>query len=189
MNFLQNINKKIILFVFLLILFGILLILNNSIKQKTSNTISPTSTPPQNNAEKNPSYKKGLFIPTYSPEKGGGVDLETPLVANSMKEIQKIYPFLPYEVTIKTPTNQEVDIVIPDKTSQTNQWTLQVDIFGLDYHLIKGTPEYATTKNSFVYAVASLNKWIEGKGADPKKIMVIWGDQEYIQNKSQEWLE
>jgi len=182
-------NKKIALFVFLLILFGILLIFNNSIGKKTPNTILPTGIPVQKNTAINPSYKNGVFIPTYSPEKGSGVDLEAPVVANSMKEIQKLYPFLPYEETIKTSASQEATIVISDKTSQTNQWTLQVDIFGLNYHLVKGDPEYITMKNSFINAVSFLNKWIEEKGADPKKIMIIFGDQEYIQNKSQEWLE
>jgi len=44
-------------------------------------------------------------------------------------------------------------------------------------------------KKSFQLAVASINKWIKEKGVDPQKIMIIWGDKEYIQNKSQEWLE
>lgn len=191
MNFLQNINKKIIIIFLFLILLGIVLITNYLTKKQTTPTIKivPTILPIRDTTEKNPSYKKNVFIPTYTPEKGRGVDLEAPLVADSIKEIQKIYPFLPYEKTIKTSSNKEITIIIPDKISQINKWTLQINIFGLDYHLTKGNMEYIATKNSFRDIYSSLNKWIEEKGADPKKIMIIWGDEEYIQNKSQEWLE
>ncbi len=191
MNFLQSTKNKIVVFISLFFLFGIIFLLskNTFIETKKSNNISPTSINTQNSSEKNPSYKKGGLIPTYPPKEGSGVDLRTPLVTQSIIEIEKLYSSLPYEVTINTPSNQEVSIVIPDKTAQTNPWTLQVYVFGLDYQLAKNDPEYASAKNSFKYSVASLYKWIEEKGADPKKIMIIWGDKELIQNKSQEWLE
>ena len=90
---------------------------------------------------------------------------------------------------INTPANSETTVIISDKTSQTNIWTLEVDVFGLDYRLSQEDSEYALMKKSFQLAVASINKWIKEKGVDPQKIMIIWGDKEYIQNKSQEWME
>jgi len=197
MNRVPRVNKKIIIYIFLFVLFGVIVLLTiiNVIKQKKlnnipsdSNTSSITSTSLQEKTQKNPSYKKDAFIPTYSPEKGKGVDLEAPLVVNSMKEIQKLYPFLPYEEIIKTPTNEEVTIIIPDKISQTNPWTLQVYVYGLDYQLAKENLGYVALKNSFSFAASTLYTWIEQKGADPKKIMIIWDDSEFIQNKSQELL-
>jgi len=202
MNFLRNGNKKVIVLIVLLVFFGILLGVyyiyvadkNKASKSASAQTspspiVLPTIIPTLGTSQKNPSYKINAFIPTYSPEKGSGVDLQAPLVANSTEEIQKLYPFLPYEMTLKTPSGQEIDVVIPDKTSQTNPWTLQINIFGFDYGLTKGNPGYTDTKNTFVSVVSSLYGWIQEKGADPKKIMIIWGDKELIQNKSQEWLE
>lgn len=190
MNLSQISRKKMVLFVFfLLILLGVFWNLGRNTKEDTVKNDVSIITPIQIGTKKNPTYKKNSFIPTYAPGKGSGVDLEAPLVANSLQEIQKIYPFLPYETTITTPSNREVTLVIPDKISQTNQWTLQIYIFDLDYQLKKEDPEYVVMQNSFRYAVTALNKWIEEKGADPKKIMFIWGDTEFIQNKSQEWLE
>ena len=183
--------KKKIGIVLLLIAILLSIIIATIILRPLKQTI-PTQvivTPPQRDTTLDPSYKKNVFIPTYTPEKGSGVDLGAPLVVDSIREIQKLYPFLPYEKTVITPLSQEVAMVIPDFTSQPNQWTLQVDIFGLDYQLKKEDPEYSAHKNAFKIAATSLSSWIEEKGADPKKIMIIWGDKEYIQNKSQEWLE
>lgn len=192
MNPSQGRTKKIILTVFLsIIVITVLIVLfaKKQIAPKIS-PVAPTITPfPQNNSEINPSYKKNMFIPTYTPNKGSGVDLQAPLVADSMKEIQKLYPFLPYVETINANTDQEVDIVVPDKTSQPNPWTLHVNISGLDYNVAKGDQNYIPMKNAFINATSSVYKWIQDKGADPKKIMIIWGDKEVIQNKSQEWLE
>ena len=194
MKFLQN---KLLIFIIVTLLCLVMIIsffINKLSKKESNQTMIPTvpaSFPTislQDPTEINPSYKKNGFIPTYTPEKGRGVDLEAPIVASSIQEIKKLYPFLPYENVIKNP-NTEITIIIPDTTSQTNPWTLEVDIFGLDYRLLKEDPEYSTMKSLFLSTVASINKWIEEKGADPKKIMIIWGDKEYIQNKSQEWME
>jgi len=192
MSIFQNINKKtlvIVISVFALFLLSSIFVMYRIKSSKPTTLPQVAITPIQQQVEINPSYKKNAFIPTYTPEKGSGVNLEAPLVTDSIREIQKLYPFLPYEKTLITPQNQEVAIVVPDFTSQPNRWTLQVDVFGLDYHLNKGDSEYATNKNAFVSAASSLNSWIKEKGADPKKIMIIWGDKEYIQNKSQELLE
>lgn len=161
-------------------------------RQKTvkSSSTMPTVTPTaQNSSDINPSYKNGVFIPTYPPGKGRGVDIQAPLVADSIKEIQKIYISLPYTMTINANTDQEVDIVIPDKSAQPNPWTLRVNISGLDYNVVKGDQNYIPMKNAFINATSSVYKWVQDKGADPKKIMIIWGDGALIQNKSQEWLE
>jgi len=44
-------------------------------------------------------------------------------------------------------------------------------------------------KNSFVETTQFIKNWIKEKGADYNNIMFNWGEQDYIQNKSQEWLE
>jgi len=191
MNILQSLNKKTLLFSLLVIILFVILLLLYIVKSKSNTPPSPQVivTPIQKSTDINPSYKKNVFIPTYAPEKGSGVNLEAPLVADSIREIQKLYPFLPYEKIVMTPLSQEIAVVIPDFTSQPNRWTLQVYIFGLDYQLNKGDIEYEVNKNAFKTAFASLTSWIKEKGVDSKKIMIIWGDKEYIQNKSQEWLE
>jgi len=183
-------NKKVgIVLLLVAISLSILFALTLLKSSKQPTPIQIVVTPSQKNREIDPSFKRDVFIPTYTPEKGSGVDLESPLVADSVREIQKLYPFLPYEKTIETSLNQKVIMVIPDFTSQPNRWTLQVDIFGLDYQLNKEDSEYTMNKDVFITAVSSLYSWIQEKGADPNKIMIIWGDEEYIQNKSQEWLE
>ena len=194
MNNLKN-RTKIAVFLFLAFLLGILFVVYSITQRKIVQTTQPsplktqsTTTPSITPEEKNPSYKKDGLIPTYPPERGSGVDLEAPLVLNSMNEIKKIYPFLPYEATIKISESQSLDVVIPDKASQINPWTLQINIYGLDYGLSSEDVQYTVTKNAFITTVNALHKWLQEKGVDSKKIMIIWGEQEYIQNKSQEWL-
>jgi hypothetical protein len=192
MNIIQSLNKKLMIGIFLSIILLSSIFTLYLVKSKSPN-IQPSTqvviTPTQKNIDIYPSYKKNVFIPTYAPQKGSGVDLEAPLVEDSIKEIQKLYPYLPYEKIILTSLSQEVALVVPDVSSQPNKWTLQVEVFGLDYRLTKEEPDYMANKNAFVTAASSLNAWIIEKGADPKKIMIVWGDKEYIQNKSQEWLE
>ena len=192
MIFFYEYQKQIILMiVFLTILLGMIFLTNSLLRQKTAqNSLPPSSspTPASKATEINPSYKNNTFIPTYSPEKGSGVDIEAPLVAQSMQEIEKLNNSLPYEQTLTTPSSQEITIVIPDKTSQTNPWTLQINVFGLDYQIAKEDPEYQLSRESMMYVASFINKWIKEKGGDPVKIMIIWGDQIDVQNKSQEWL-
>jgi len=192
MRILTPLHKMIFTsFLLLLLLISVFgYITNKNVKNtptevKTTPTNSPIPLPTE---AINPSYQ-GTPIPTYTPDKGRGVDIEAPLVANSLQEIKKLEPFLPYEQTLSLEAGQEVYISIPDKTLQPNPWTLTVYIIGFDYHLVKTDPQYASAKKLFVGAATSITQWIQSKGVDPKKIMIIWGDTGLIQNKSQEWLE
>lgn len=192
----EDSKKQMALFALLLIiLIGIVLTIDfinrkkkNAIPQVKLTNISTSPTPIPKRSDVLPSFGKGNLLPTYQPEKGRGVDLENPTVASSIQEIQKLNPYLPYVYTFKTLTNTEVSLIIPEADSQTNSWTLTVNVFGLDYALQKKDKDYNTMKESFNETVLQVKKWIEEKGVDYTKILINWGEQEYIQNKSQEWL-
>jgi len=192
----ENSKKQIVLFALLLIiLIGIVLTIDflthkkkNTNPQVKLTNIATSPTPIPKRSKTLPSFGKGNLLPTYQPEKGRGVDLEIPIVASSIQEIQKLNAYLPYTYTFKTLANTEVSLVIPDVNSQTNDWTLTINIFGLDYSLQKNDKDYNAMKESFNETVLYVKKWIEEKGVDYTKIMINWGEQEYIQDKSQEWL-
>jgi len=190
-------KKQTIVFILLLIiLFGIVLAVDLFSKKKkittpqNINQVSITTFPTLTvkRSETYPSDNTGELLPTYSPEIGKGINLEAPQISSSINEIQKLYSYLPYIYTFKTTKNKEVSIIIPDKDSQINSWTLTINIFGLNYRSQKGNADYDLMKNSFTETVLFVKKWIEEKGVDFTKIMINWGEEEFIQNKSQEWL-
>jgi len=194
MNNVYSTKKQIIIFGLLLfILFIILSAINVFTKKKERAPvqspvliITPTQMPTKN--ETLPSDESGILLPTYPPEKGAGVDLENAKVASSILEIEKLYNYLPFAYTFKSTTNKEVSIVIPGKESQVNNWTLTVNIYDLDYEVKKGDIEYDSMKNTFRETAKYITDWIAAKGIDNNKILFNWGEQEYIQNKSKEWL-
>ena len=192
----EDSKKQMVVFALLLIILVAIVLTIDLLNRKKKNTIpqvkltniatSPTPIPKR--SEILPSFGKGNLLPTYQPEKGRGVDLENPIVASSIREIQKLNPYLPYMYSFKTLANTEVSLVIPEADSQTNSWTLTINVFGLDYTLQKNDKDYNTMKESFNETVLYVKKWIEERGVDYTKILINWGEQEYIQNKSQEWL-
>ncbi len=177
-------NKHIILILVIVSIFvlSILIYFVSLLSHKTTviqNTLStPSPTPRKTQAE---------LLPTYPKEKGGGVNLEDPRISVSLQEIKKLSPYLPYTTTLKTSVGP-VSIVIPGPESQTTSWTLLINIFDIDYGIPPSDPEFPKTKKSFLESVKAVRTWITEKGADPEKIIFVWGDRELIQLRSEEWL-
>lgn len=126
--------------------------------------------------------------PTYAPEKGQGIDLESEIIASSSAEVEKAYSIVPYIVDYQLTTGLKVSIVVPGKEFQENPWTLTVQIFGIDYQLPQDDPDYQLMKNSFREAAASVLEWLKSNGIDTQKIIIRWGDKALIKERADDWL-
>ena len=195
-------RKKIYLLIIasLAILF-ILLILFNLLQTRSRSHIAPSPTPtfyptptsvelvrtspPPQLIEAPQSIKNA---PTYAPEKGQGIDLESEIIQSSTAEVEKLYPYLPYIVDYQLSTGLTVSVVIPDKDLQENPWTLTAQIFGIDYQAPQDSQDYELMKNSFREAAATVLDWIKSKGVDNNKIIIRWGDKALIKERAEEWL-
>lgn len=138
--------------------------------------------------EESPAFQSKQNLPTYPPDKGQGVDLESPVVQTSIAEIEKLYPYLPYLRDYQVSTGLTVSIVIPAKDLQGSPWTLLVQIFGIDYNVPSGSEEYERMKTSFLEAANSVFEWMRSNQVDPQKIFISWGDRALIQDRAEEWL-
>lgn len=127
-------------------------------------------------------------LPTLSPDAGGGVDIDSPLVASSAAEIQKLAQDLPYSQDYTLSSGVDVSVLIPGIENQSTSWTLGVDIFGINYNTSRGQEDYEIMRVSFREAVSNIFSWIRSKQADPTKIIFTWGDREYIRRTAEEWL-
>lgn len=103
--------------------------------------------------------------------------------------LQAIGHNLPYTKDFQLSTDLTVSVVIPAKDLQYNPWSLTVQIFGIDYEVPAGDPEYQRMKTSFLEAANLVFEWIRSNGADPQKIIVSWGDKAFIQDQAEEWLQ
>lgn len=147
-------------------------------KIPTNPTQTPTSLP-----------IKMQDVPYKPSTEGSGVDTNSQVVNNSSSEIMKLYDFLPYQNEFVSSKNKKISIVIPDKNLQINPWTLTVQIFGIDYQVKEGEPDYQIAESSFLEAVNKTFIWMNSQGVDPGKIIISWGDKAYIQNQAEKWLE
>lgn len=125
----------------------------------------------------------------YIPEnRGGGIDVRSEAVRRSTAEIRKLTSSLPYQQSLNLSTNKTVEILIPSQNLQLNAWTLTVQIFDLDYQIPENDPDYNLAKASFIEAANSIFSWMESKGADPNKMIIVWGDRAFIQERAEQWL-
>lgn len=127
-------------------------------------------------------------IPTNDPDKGGGIDLENALVRKSLAAINKLSPHIPYQKDITLSTGLPVTILIPEKNLQSNEWTLTVQIFGIDYEVTKASSNYETMKSSFQEAASMVFAWMESNGVNPNDVLIQWGDRAFIQEAAEEFL-
>jgi hypothetical protein len=127
-------------------------------------------------------------LPYIPQSQGGGIDTKSQAVKQSTAEINKLISALPYQVDLKLSNNESVQVAIPGKNFQLNAWTLTVQIFGIDYQSPENTPEYQTAKGSFIEAANKVFEWMQTKGADPNKIIIAWGDRQFIQERAEKWL-
>lgn len=128
------------------------------------------------------------IAPTLPPARGAGIDIESPVVQNSKKEIEKLYPVLPFVKTI-TVNGQDVTIRIPEESLQDYKWSLIVYLPDLDFQAPTELPNYSQARTTFKAAAGEVYKWIREQGADPKKIIIVWGDTQFSQERAKEWLQ
>lgn len=126
--------------------------------------------------------------PTFPPSQGGGIDTTSAPVKESMAEIKKLLPSLPYSADTTLSTGVTISILIPEASLQSNAWTLTVQIFNLNYQTTPADSDYTLMKKSFIEASSTVFNWMEKKGANPSKVMINWGDKKYIQDKAIKWL-
>lgn len=131
---------------------------------------------------------KQADLPYIPQERGGGIDVRSTAVRASTAEIRKLLPELPYQQTKTLTTGQEVEILIPAQNLQYNAWTLSVQIFNLDYQIPETDPDYNLVKASFIEAANLVFDWMVSQGADPDKMIIVWGDRAFIQERAELWL-
>lgn len=127
-------------------------------------------------------------IPTNSPAEGGGIDMENTLVQKSLSAINKLAPNLPYQKDVTLSTGLPVTILIPDKSLQSNAWTLTVQIFNIDYEVTHASSNYPIIKSSFQEAAAIVFAWMESNNVNPNDVLIQWGDRAFIQEAAEGFL-
>lgn len=172
----------------LLIVIALFIIAENytAANHKASPAPTPTYTPVIPYEHTVPPRVKD--IPTLIPEKGGGLDINSPVMQNSIEELQKLDPYLPFAEDITLSTGVRVSILIPEKNLQITPWTLTAGVYGINYDTSPGQADYVTTKESFKEAAKIIFAWIRSHNADPEKILFTWGTRAYIQDQAEAWL-
>jgi hypothetical protein len=183
------------------ILFVIIILLvvtnavRNQLNKNNSNTLNPDTTNvpltggptitrvPLNN------LKTIEKVPTLPPSKGQGIDINSKEVNTSTSAIETLSKSLPYNKKFTSSQGIPVEILIPPPTLLENEWTLTIQIFGIDYQIPESDPQYDAMKNSFLDAASDVFRFIQSNGVDPNNLIVQWGDREFIQQRSAEWLQ
>ncbi len=127
-------------------------------------------------------------IPFVPQSEGGGVDLSSSLVQNSQREIAKILPLLPYENKFQSSSGEMIEISIPSASYQETSWVLDVQVFGINYQTIETDPDYQIQKGNFIKAVSEIFGWMKESNINSEKIIINWGDKEYIRRTAEKWL-
>lgn len=181
----------LIAIVLFLVVVGIIISLflfNSSAPTKTTSSPAPSGTKiaPTSAAKNAPLV---TTIPTVPEDQGGGIDTNSAPVQDSTTEIEKLTSALPYTQDVTLSTEENVSILINGEDLQNNEWTLKVEINGINYNTSPDQPDYDTEKQSFIEAANLVFDWIRQQGADPDKIIFIWGDKKYIQDQAVAWLQ
>lgn len=129
-----------------------------------------------------------IDVPYKPSTSGGGVDINSQLVQDSAREINKIGLFIPYQKEIKLSTGVDVSILIPGKELQINAWTLTIQVFGIDYRVTENDKDYEQMRKSFLEASKEVFSWMRSLGIAPEKIIISWGDRAFIQESAEKWL-
>lgn len=193
-------NRTYLIITALLILIVISLVILSNLIRKSSNPIDessnltitagpsvgqPTRVPLPNDFVKGQSIK---IVPTLNPTEGLGLDLNSVEIKNSQNEINKIKNNLPYKKSFTSSSGIAVDINIPSAELQGNDWRLMVHILGPDYEISSESIEYEENKSAFSEAAIDVFYWLKDNDVKTEKIILRWGDKEFIQKRSEEWL-
>jgi len=120
------------------------------------------------------------------PEKG--IDTKSDLVQQSIQEIDNVSALLPYTTDIQLLDGRTIEIVIPSMSIADNEWTLLVQLFGVDYEIPIDSTEYELEKQAFLEGVTHVNTFFKKNNIDSSKIIIIWGDREFMHKRAQMWL-
>jgi hypothetical protein len=178
---------SLIFFTIIVLIVCILLFLSFG-QEKQSESNNPL---PQQTISPSPNLviiEKSIAIKDL-PKNGFAIDTSTPVVETSEKEIDKFRQNLPYIVDFKSSTGRVISIVVPSESYQDDLWKLTAQIFGPNYQVTTTDPAYSTEKLLFYEGVSNLFTWIKQQGADPKKIIIKWGDKAFIQERAELWVE
>ncbi|CAN5170849.1 hypothetical protein BH09PAT2_BH09PAT2_00310 [soil metagenome] len=188
----MELNPKIkkILIVLSIALLVLILIYYYYIAKKNTSTSSPeiSITPTKTPNTINIVSKNLEDAPKLAPEKGGGLDISSNVLKESALNIEKIISKLPYNKNLTSNEGVNIEILIPNSKYQENRWTLLVNIFGIDYEVPAGTPEYVAMRNAFREGAADVFAFIKDSGADPEKIIIKWGDRSIVEDRAIEWV-
>ena len=186
-------SKKIkIIILILLVTLGTFVILYWRLNQ-TKTSINPndkllvSKTPQPITISVQP--KKIADIPRLTDQQGGGINTQTKTVVDSVKNIESLSSKLPFNNSFTSSSGLEVEILIPSKEYLENDWTLTVQMFGIDYQVPDGDPEYESMKQSFREGANIVFKFIEDAGLNPNDFIILWGNRQIIQDSSEKWLQ
>jgi hypothetical protein len=127
-----------------------------------------------------------VYIPQ---EHGGGIDTKSNQVKQSEMEIEKLSKHLPFQESITLSSGKVVEILIPAKELQFNQWTLTVQIFNIKYQEEEDSQKDEEMKKSFLEAANYVFSWMKDKGVNPDNVIISWGDRAFIQSRAEKWLD
>jgi hypothetical protein len=124
-----------------------------------------------------------------APAINGGTDVNSQIVKNSAVEVEKISPLLPFEREFTSSENIAISIVIPERDLQSNNYTLKVQVFGINYNTSPDQEDYEMMKRSFIEAANQIFSWLRQNNAVPENIIFVWGDRTFIQEQAKNWLD
>lgn len=126
-------------------------------------------------------------VPTLIPSEGKGLDLQSAPVVESVSEISKIKEKLPLVKTINS-GNIQVGIVIPEQKYQDNDYTILVNLNGIDFQIPTDDIYYFENQDAFVAGASEVLNWLKENNVDIKKIIIKWGDKAYVNKRANIWL-
>lgn len=118
-----------------------------------------------------------------------GIDISSDIVQESIKQIDNASTLLPYTKEVQLSDGRTIEIVIPSMALTDNEWTLLVQLFGIDYEIPADSPEYETEKQAFLEGVSHVKQFFTEHNIDSSKIIIIWGDRALVHDRAQMWLE
>ncbi len=128
-------------------------------------------------------------VPTLPYSQGGGIDTSDPIVRESAKNIQQLQEALPYSKTLRTSNGLDIEILIPPPDLQENRWTFTANVYGIDYEVEDGSPEYVLMKTAFREGAAHIFNYVRQQGVEPEKLIFKWGGRVFIEERAEEWLQ
>ncbi|PIZ62583.1 hypothetical protein COY16_03855 [Candidatus Roizmanbacteria bacterium CG_4_10_14_0_2_um_filter_39_13] len=127
-------------------------------------------------------------IPRLNEDTGGGLDINSPEIQNSIVQVNNLKAHMPFQSIFTTSQGIEIEIFIPPADLQENDWTMTAHIFGIDYQVPKDSKDYQKMRLSFLEGAREVTDFVKEHGGEPQKLIIKWGDRYFIQDRAQEWL-